>query len=179
MGARKKEAPRRGSAGLRPRKRAASIVPRVRSWPSIDGYKVGMTHVIMIDDREHVDTAGQEIFVPVTVIETPPMVVLGARVYGYDPNRGRYALTEVWRNPSDTIKEKLGEEVLRKYLLGMSKRLPHMVEELGPGKGFEFKVPEKEGGRSRAYHEQHTLPRRRGEQEGSRHTRGEGRGLAR
>jgi len=152
MGARKKEAPRRGTAGLRPRKRAASIVPRVRTWPKISvakplaflGYKVGMTHVIMVDDREYVETAGQEIFVPVTVIETPPMVVLGVRVYGYDPNRGRYALTEVWRNPSDVIKEKLGEDVLRKYLLGMSKRLPHMVEELGPGKGFEFKVPEKE-----------------------------------
>ncbi|UXD21573.1 50S ribosomal protein L3 [Ignicoccus pacificus DSM 13166] len=152
MGARKKEAPRRGSAGLRPRKRAADIVPRVRSWPKVDvakplaflGYKVGMTHVLMVDDREHVDTAGQEIFVPVTVVETPPMVVLGARVYGYDPNRGHFVMGEVWRNPTDVIKEKLGEDVARKYLLGLSKRLPHMVESLGSGKGFEFKVPEKE-----------------------------------
>jgi large subunit ribosomal protein L3 len=152
LGARKKEAPRRGSAGLRPRKRAARFVPRVRNWPEVStakplaflGYKVGMTHVIMVDDREHVETAGQEIFMPVTVIETPPMVVLGVRFYGYDPNRGHYTLTEVWRNPSDTIKEKLGEDVLRKYLLGLSKRLPHMVEPLGSGKGFEFKVPEKE-----------------------------------
>jgi len=152
LGARKKEAPRRGSAGLRPRKRAERLVPRVRSWPHVSaakplaflGYKVGMTHVLAIDDREHVETAGQEIFVPVTVIETPPMVVLGVRAYGYDPNRGHFTLGEVWRDPTDIIKEKLGDDIARKYLLGLSKRLPHMVEPLGSGKGFKFLVKEKE-----------------------------------
>ncbi|ALU11566.1 50S ribosomal protein L3 [Ignicoccus islandicus DSM 13165] len=152
MGARKKEAPRRGSAGLRPRKRAESLVPRVRSWPQVDvvkplaflGYKVGMTHAIIVDDREHVDTAGQEIFMPVTVIETPPMVALGLRVYGYDPNVGHYTLGEFWKDPSDSLRNAFGEDVLRKYLLGFSKRLPHMVEPLGSGKGFKLNLKEKE-----------------------------------
>jgi len=36
MGARKKHAPRRGSLGVRPRKRAARLVPRIRSWPDPD-----------------------------------------------------------------------------------------------------------------------------------------------
>ncbi len=109
MGARKKSAPRRGSLGFSPRKRAASIVPRVRSWPELDlgqpmplgflGYKVGMTHVFMIDDRPGSPTHGREIFVPVTVVETPPMFVLAVRLYGYDPNRGLYSLGEAWTTP--------------------------------------------------------------------------------
>ncbi len=151
MGARKKEAPRRGSAGLRPRKRAKSLVPSIRTWPVVNevkplafiGYKVGMTHVFMIDDKPGSETYGQEVFMPVTVVETPPMVVLAARAYAYDPNRGLYTYSEVWRDPTETIKSKLGEEVARKYLSGLSKRLPHMVEEKG-AEGFEFKVPQKE-----------------------------------
>jgi large subunit ribosomal protein L3 len=109
VGARKKRAPRRGSLGFSPRKRAARIVPRVRSWPEVDigqpiplgflGYKVGMTHVFMIDDRPGSPTYGKEIFVPVTIIETPPMLVLAIRLYGYDPNRGLYTLGEAWATP--------------------------------------------------------------------------------
>ena len=109
MGARKKHAPRRGSLGFSPRKRASRLVPRVRSWPDIDlgkpallgflGYKVGMTHVFMIDDRPGSPTAGKEIFVPVTIVETPPLFVLALRLYGYDPNRGLYTLGEAWAYP--------------------------------------------------------------------------------
>ncbi|MEM1687157.1 MAG: 50S ribosomal protein L3, partial [Zestosphaera sp.] len=83
MARRKWSAPRRGSLGVRPRKRAAEFVPSVRAWPEVTlgspkplaflGYKVGMTHVILVDDRPGRPTYGQEIFVPVTVVETPPM----------------------------------------------------------------------------------------------------------
>ncbi len=109
MGARKKRAPRRGSLGFSPRKRASKIVPRIKSWPSTDvgqpialgflGYKVGMTHVFMIDDRPGSPTYGREIFVPVTIIETPPMLVLAIRLYGYDPNKGLYSMGEAWTTP--------------------------------------------------------------------------------
>ncbi|MEB2837262.1 MAG: 50S ribosomal protein L3 [Desulfurococcales archaeon] len=109
MGARKKSAPRRGSLGFSPRKRASRLVPRVRSWPEVDlgkptllgflGYKVGMTHVYMIDDRPGSPTAGREIFVPVTIVETPPLFVLAVRLYGYDPNRGLYSMGEAWAYP--------------------------------------------------------------------------------
>ncbi len=106
MGHRKRSAPRRGSLGVRPRKRARDIIPRVRSWPAIQsqevkllgfmGYKVGMTHALIVDDRPGSPTEGKEIFTPITVVETPPMLVAGIRLYGYDPNRGLYSLHEVW-----------------------------------------------------------------------------------
>jgi len=109
LGHRKFSAPRRGSLGFRPRKRASRIVPRVRSWPEVVldrpvllgfiGYKVGMTHAIIIDDREGSPTQGREIFVPVSVVETPPLIPLAFRVYGRDPNRGLYTLTEGWVEP--------------------------------------------------------------------------------
>ena len=109
MGARKKRAPRRGSLGFSPRKRASRLVPRVRSWPDVDlgkpvplaflGYKAGMTHVFMVDDRPGSPTHGKEIFVPVTVVETPPMYILALRLYGVDTNRGLYTLGEAWANP--------------------------------------------------------------------------------
>ncbi len=108
MARRKFSAPRRGSLGVRPRKRAAEFVPRIRSWPVVDfpeprplallGYKAGMTHVLMIDDRAGTPTHGKEIFVPVTVVEVPPMVVLGARFYIKYGTANR-ALTEAWAVP--------------------------------------------------------------------------------
>lgn len=109
MGHRKHSAPRRGSLGVRPRKRASRIVPRIRSWPRVEsekplllafaGYKAGMTHALIIDDRPNTSTSGTEIFVPVTVVEAPPMFIAAIRAYGYDPNRGLYTLTEVWAEP--------------------------------------------------------------------------------
>ncbi|MEM2005701.1 MAG: 50S ribosomal protein L3 [Zestosphaera sp.] len=112
MARRKWSAPRRGSLGVRPRKRAAEFVPSVRSWPEVGfetpkplaflGYKVGMTHVIMVDDREGRPTHGQEIFVPVTVIETPPMIPLAARFYEATLS-GLRTLTEVWKTPPEDL----------------------------------------------------------------------------
>ena len=102
--------PRRGSLGFSPRKRASSIIPRIRSWPDVDeakllgfaGYKAGMTHVIMIDDRKNSPTYGEEIMVPVTVLETPPMKVMGIRVY----RKTVYGLQiagEVWTDELDSF----------------------------------------------------------------------------
>ena len=45
------------------------------------GYKAGMTHVMMIDDRPRSLTEGMEISVPVTVLEVPPMNVVAVRAY--------------------------------------------------------------------------------------------------
>ncbi len=107
--------PRRGSLAFSPRKRAKSVIPRIRSWPECNevriqgfaGYKAGMTHVIMIDDRRNSPTYGEEIVMPVTVIETPPMKVAGVRVY----RRTQYGLEiagEVW---ADNLDEYLGRRL--------------------------------------------------------------------
>ncbi|MBI5228588.1 50S ribosomal protein L3 [Candidatus Micrarchaeota archaeon] len=77
----KRHPPRRGSIAFRPRKRAERLVPRIRAWRKegkglmgFAGYKVGMTHVLVIDDRES-PTKGHEIVRPVTVVEVPPVFV--------------------------------------------------------------------------------------------------------
>ncbi len=72
-----------------PRKRAKSEVVRVRSWGSFKeavplgfaGYKVGMTHVMVTDNRKNSDKKGMRIRVPVTVVECPNLKIIGARFY--------------------------------------------------------------------------------------------------
>src|SRR5512136_3327316 len=100
--------PRRGSLAYSPRKRAKSEVPRIRSWPEEDkariagfaGYKAGMTHVIMIDDRPRSLTEGMEISMPVTVLEVPPMNVVAVRAYE-NYNGGLRPAGEAWAESFD------------------------------------------------------------------------------
>ncbi len=96
--------PNRGSLAFSPRKRAKSHIPRFRSWPEATGeprlqgfagYKVGMTHVIMVDDVKNSLTEGMEISVPVTVVETPAIRVAAIRAYGND-SFGEIAIAEAW-----------------------------------------------------------------------------------
>ncbi|MDP8002720.1 MAG: 50S ribosomal protein L3 [Caldisphaera sp.] len=106
MGHRKKSAARRGSLGFYPRMRTEEFVPKIKSWPTISlqepkllgfiGYKVGMTHIFMIEDRQGLPNFGKEVIKPVTIIETPPIYVLAVRGYGFDLNKGLYPLTEAW-----------------------------------------------------------------------------------
>ncbi len=108
--------PRRGSMAYYPRKRAKSIVPRIRTWPEIEdgpriqgfaGYKAGMTHVLTVDWRKKSTTAGQEIRTPVTVIEVPPMKVAGVRFYTRDIY-GLKSAGEVWaENLDEELKRRL------------------------------------------------------------------------
>ncbi len=96
--------PRKGSMGYSPRKRARSITARISSWPEggdgaklqgFAGYKAGMTHALIVDYRPRSTTSGQEVQMPVTVIEVPPMRVCAIRVY-QDTSYGRKAVGEVW-----------------------------------------------------------------------------------
>ncbi len=89
----KKHAPRHGSLQFWPRKRAKKLVPRIRKWPNVDtkgllgfpGYKVGMSHIIVIDNRKNSITKGQEVFMPVSIIEMPPVKIFAVRVYKKTP----------------------------------------------------------------------------------------------
>ncbi|MBI2105694.1 50S ribosomal protein L3 [Candidatus Woesearchaeota archaeon] len=84
----KRNNPRHGSMQFWPRKRAARIYPRVRSYPvsnktkllGFAGYKVGMLQVNIRDNTNSV-TKGQVISVPATVIECPPLKPLSLRYY--------------------------------------------------------------------------------------------------
>ncbi len=54
-----------------------------------------MTHAFIVDYRKRSTTAGQEVAVPVTVVEVPPLRVVGARVYARGPYGSRVR-GEVW-----------------------------------------------------------------------------------
>ncbi len=95
MGARKKHAPKRGSLAFSPRKRAKSMNPDIKTWPKLElgepkplgfaGYKAGMTHVFYLDEYKFSPYRGQERFAPVTIVETPPLYVLG--IVGYKADK--------------------------------------------------------------------------------------------
>ncbi|MEA3229714.1 MAG: 50S ribosomal protein L3 [archaeon] len=95
--------PRRGSLGFRPKSRARRIYPRLRHFPKTSdvkvqefaGYKVGMTHVMMPDNRKNSVTYNQELSVPVTVIECPALKVVAIRAYSKDAY-GLKAVCESW-----------------------------------------------------------------------------------
>ena len=104
-----KHAPRKGSLGFGPRKRATSEVPRFRSWPDDDGqptlqgfagYKAGMTHVVAVDDAANSPTEGMETTVPVTIVETPPMAIAALRAYEETPY-GQQPVAEAWASELD------------------------------------------------------------------------------
>jgi large subunit ribosomal protein L3 len=115
--------PRAGSLQYWPRKRAKRIYPQVSKWSVSEktkilgfaGYKAGMTHAIIVDSRKHSTTKGEEISVPVTVLDCPPIKVLGIRAYEETPY-GFVIISEVW---DDKVSE--DKDVKRKIIVGKFK----------------------------------------------------------
>jgi len=126
----KKHAPRSGSMAFYPRKHASRETPSFRAFPAMAvdaskgeegsegnegvmalnflGYKAGMTHVIGKDSHEKGATFGQDINIPVTILETPALKVFGIRAYGKaEKGYGVAALADVFA-------EKADKELLRK-----------------------------------------------------------------
>jgi len=118
MSHRKFERPRHGSLGFLPRKRASRIRGKVKSFPKDDqskephltaflAYKAGMTHILRDVDKPGSKAHKKEVVEAVTVIETPPMIVVG--IVGYVITaHGLRALTTVWA-------EHLNDEVKRRF----------------------------------------------------------------
>ena len=119
MSHRKYEAPRNGSLAFLPRRRTRHHRGRCRSFPRDDvkkpihltafiGYKAGMTHVARYHERrEGKKIFKKDIIEPVTIIETPPIKIIG--VVGYiETPRGLRALSTVWA-------QTIPDEVKRKF----------------------------------------------------------------
>ncbi len=71
-----------------PRVKAKRMHARVRNWApkrngilGFAGYKVGMTHIMIIDNKPTSPTKGEQIFCPVTIVECPPLKVASVRFY--------------------------------------------------------------------------------------------------
>jgi len=107
MSHRKFEAPRNGNLGFLPKKRTKHHSGRIRSFPrdagaseqphltAFRGYKAGMTHVVRGVDRPGALMHKREVVDAVSIIETPPMVVVGLVGYVETPN-GLRTLTTVF-----------------------------------------------------------------------------------
>jgi large subunit ribosomal protein L3e len=106
MSHRKFAAPRHGHLGFLPRKRCATARGAIRSFPEDNPelpphltafltYKAGNTHVLREVNRPGSKLHKGESVEHVTVLEAPPMVVVGLVGYVETP-RGRRALSTVW-----------------------------------------------------------------------------------
>ena len=128
MSHRKFEAPRHGSKGFLPRKRARRHLGRFKSYPKDDksktahltgfiGYKAGMTHVVREVARQGHKLNKKEVIEPCTIIDCPPMVGVG--IVGYiETPRGLRAFKTVWA-------EHISDECKRRFYKnwGKSKKL--------------------------------------------------------
>jgi large subunit ribosomal protein L3e len=111
------EHPRCGSLGFLPRKRTHKHRGKIRKFPRDDaskaphltaflGYKAGMTQIVREVDRPGAKLHKKEVVEAVTILETPPMFVVGIVGYVETPT-GMRTLTTVWA-------QNLGEEFLRR-----------------------------------------------------------------
>lgn len=106
--------PRKGSLQFWHRKRAKSETARVRHWPGLAeakpagfaGYKVGMAHVIIKEERRHARMRNEDVFVPVTIIECPPMRLFGVNFYKETDGDLKLA-RQLLISPDEEIKRKL------------------------------------------------------------------------
>merc|ERR1711948_146309 len=118
MSHRKFEKPRSGHLGFLPRKRTRKHRGKIRTFPKDDaskkphftafaGFKAGMTHITRdvhrIDSRLH----KKEVVEAVTIIETPPLKVVG--FVGYiETVKGLRALSTVWASElSNELKRRM------------------------------------------------------------------------
>jgi len=105
---RRKRRPKRGSLAYLPRGRAARAFGRIRFWPKVEegpvllgfmGYKAGMTHIFMVEDKPGSPNLGKEIIHPATVVEVPLITVCAIRAYMKN-QYGLQTFTEAWmKNP--------------------------------------------------------------------------------
>ena len=108
--------PRAGSMQFWPRVISKYSYARIRNWPisqetkllGFAGYKVGMTHLLISDNRPHSLTKGAEIFCPVTIVECPPIKTVSIRFYKNTQNGSKLV--------SDLIAESLDKELARKII---------------------------------------------------------------
>ena len=119
MGARGKHAPKRGSLAFLPRKRAKSLVPTIKTWPSLDvkepvllgfgGYKAGMTGVIYIENDPNSLDYGKEVYSAATIIETPPIFVSAIVAYCINDEKNSIVTfcTAFAKNVPDFLKRRI------------------------------------------------------------------------
>ena len=113
-----------GSMQFWPRVRSRYNHARIRNWTKskeakilgFAGYKVGMTHLMITDNRQTSLTKGTDIFCPVTVVECPPIKTTSIKFYK-NTNNGTKLVSELFAENLDkelerviTIPKKKGKD---------------------------------------------------------------------
>jgi len=123
--------PNKGSKAFYPKKRAKRIYPNVKCYPAskdakplgFAGYKAGMTHVLVTESNPNSKSKGQQIFRPVTVLDCPPISVLGFRCY-----KGIKTSFDVF---SDKMNKNLSRKMkLSKEPMNVEKQLAKLPKEM-------------------------------------------------
>merc|ERR1712032_120574 len=108
MSHRKFSAPRHGSLKFLPKKRCTRPRGQIKSFPKDDaskpihltafmGFKAGMTHVVREAEKPGSAINKKEVVEAVTIVETPPLKVIGLTGYIETPD-GPRSITTVWAN---------------------------------------------------------------------------------
>jgi large subunit ribosomal protein L3e len=124
MSHRKFEAPRHGNLGFLPRKRTKHHAGRIRKFPRDDaskdphmtafmGFKAGMTHIVRVVNRHGSKMDKKEVVEAVSIVETPPLAVVGIVGYVETP-QGLRTLTTVFA-------DHLSEDCKRRFYKGWFK----------------------------------------------------------
>jgi large subunit ribosomal protein L3 len=117
----RKNKPRAGSMAVYPRVRAKSIIPKFNSFGNVDAlnitgckplcfytFKAGMTYVIAKNAKKKASNYGQDMSIPVTVLEAPDLKVVGARFYKDNQSvAGKAAIFE-FTNQDKDFKKRIG-----------------------------------------------------------------------
>ncbi len=140
MGHRKHSAPRRGSLAYRPRGRAKSLLPRIRTWPKIESekptilgfpaFKAGTIHVITVDDRAKTPNFGKPLFNMSSVLSLPEAEVVGLRLYSHEDGRD-LPIADV----------KTAGQTSEKLPLGRAKRVAAIISTVPHDIGLSQKQP--------------------------------------
>ena len=117
MSQRKFSAPRHGSLSFLTQKHSSKQHGKVKSFPKDDpskvvhltaflGYKAGMTNIVQEVDRPGSKVNKKEVVQTVTIVETPPMVVVGIVGYVETPRGLRTFKTVFAEHISDECKRR-------------------------------------------------------------------------
>ncbi len=148
-----------------PRKRAKRSIAKVRYWHDNNtnkllafiGYKAGMTHSIIRDHSPHTQYKNEDVSIPITIIECPPLRPLSLRFY-QNSYYGLKCIAEVYSKaiPKDLkkyinaqkkeVKEPESFDEVRlivstqPHLAGFGQKRPSLIEVAASGKNKEEKI---------------------------------------
>jgi len=132
MSHRKFERPRHGSLGFLPKKRSRRHQGKVKAFPKDDqskpphftaflAYKAGMTHIVRDLDKLGSKMHKREVLEAVTILECPPVIVIGLVGYIETP-QGLRTLTTLWASHlSDEVKRRFYKNWYRSKRKAFSK----------------------------------------------------------